>query len=254
MGLFLCLAPAFAGAGSDKPLSHSDLNRLLARWAKTKGYSEPFVYQPNDGDNGRLRFRLDNGGEKLSEADKSRLRDVIFAISQLWQVPPTFVSGAVGRCHDLVNLVGFQVEIKPGVFCEALAFTEVETKPKPAQGLVTLNESTSFDQIAINAEKFFNAQGVDALISSKSDLHFVIGAYGLRNAVVPGVQLWERVQFFVTIASTNNVRKLSIVADGFYTGGLGKAPPVTSYTNPFEPRYLLQLEDFARKFGNYIIK
>jgi hypothetical protein len=133
--------------------------------------------------------------------------------------------------------------------------TVVRHKPEVASALnIPVSRSPSVDQIANLTQEFFKGHNVNATVRERSDRHVVIGAYGLKNAVVVGENHWEGVSFYISdiSAAPGSKLELLVVTDGYYTSGLGGPPPRTSYTYPLEPKYYKQLEEFAKGFSEYV--
>jgi hypothetical protein len=109
--------------------------------------------------------------------------------------------------------------------------------------------------IKSSAERFFASYNHKLEITEEDPAHIVFLVPGIKNAVLKGQNLWEKLQFYIVKQQSGDMGKYSdyfIVSDGFYTGGIGKEPPISSYTNPFEPKYFEQLQTFTKEFGIFV--
>jgi len=100
---------------------------------------------------------------------------------------------------------------------------------------------------------FFKELNVPPQFTDRDTSNLVVTAAGLRNRVVKGENFWEKISFYITmvIDETFNASSLFIVSDGYFTASLVN-PPITSYTNSFEPQYYKYLDDFNKYFGNFL--
>jgi hypothetical protein len=109
--------------------------------------------------------------------------------------------------------------------------------------------------IKSSAEKFFGSYNHKLEITEEDSSHIVFIVPGIKNAVLKGQDLWEKIEFYIIKQQSSDAGKFSdyfIVSDGFYTGGMGGEPPISSYTNPFEPKYFEQLQTFTKEFGIFV--
>jgi hypothetical protein len=77
------------------------------------------------------------------------------------------------------------------------------------------------------AEKFFAPYHNTVNVTEEDSNHIVFGVSGIKNSVLKGQDLWEKIQFYVS-SENSDVEKgnkyFFIVSDGFYTAGIGKEP------------------------------
>jgi hypothetical protein len=239
------------------------LNTLLA----DKGLSQHIIITElyTDQKRARFDFRLLNraiGGTIVPNPFDGPNRDVVWinlfmTVSEVLSLPLRSIqaTGKVGECF--YTLIGGTPAI---VTCNTAATIGVMVPVPPlpnfqiASGKISIPTNLRFDRVPKLAGNFLKMFNRDPTISEQSDSHIVIGSHGLKNIVVSGENFWEKVSFYISNISKGHDKPLEIfiVADGYYTRALGAEPPITSYTNPFEPQYFKQLDDFTKSFGQYL--
>ncbi len=191
---------------------------------------------------------------------------LMMAISELSNLPvssitgkelslPIFVWVEDGVFHEADGTSYFSIKVN--ITAATVEVIIPRPKPRVAPGLtLPLPKRVNFARVSDLAQNFFRQYGVAPGVSDRTDRHVIVGAYGLKNVVVLGENLWEKISFFISDVSDNREGSFSlyVVADGYFTSALGTAPPTTTYMNSFEPKYYKQLDGFTKTFGEYLRK
>ena len=87
-----------------------------------------------------------------------------------------------------------------------------------------------------------------------TDSSIYLVAQGMRDAVLAGLGVWEKISVLAVATPTNEeLWRLVFSFDGYYTGGGSTAPPRSVYKESMEPRYFKELEEFARSLANNVV-
>jgi hypothetical protein len=103
----------------------------------------------------------------------------------------------------------------------------------------------------------FTEYGGTSLVRERSDFHRVFTISGMKNIVLKGENVWEKVNVLATIAPTLNQNQqktyqILLSSDGYIASGIGAAPPITSYDTSMEPKYFKYLDDFNHGLALYL--
>jgi hypothetical protein len=243
------------------------LTSLLAE----KGFAEHIKITRLDVDQKGAALRFDfldlRQGDVISQSafrdvkNRALWIDLFMTISEVLSIPLSAIKGHAfigGNCFLTVD-GGYSIS----TLCYFSAFTGVEVPrvvrvPRVLQApssQISMPKSLSpLDRVSKLSEDFFKKYNSLSRISDHKDKYIVLGSHGFMNAVVPGENFWEKLSFYVSDTSKDDDGSLNlfIVGDGYYTRALGSEPSITSYTNPFEPQYFKQLDDFTKSFGQFL--
>jgi hypothetical protein len=113
--------------------------------------------------------------------------------------------------------------------------------------------AVTISQIKQAIFEFFRKHHAKILVREQSPNYVVATMRGAKNVVLKGHYFWEKILVFVALNRPHGRSAqytIHVVTDGYYTAGMGSAPPLSSYTNSMEPRYYEELDTFTRTLAN----
>ena len=92
-------------------------------------------------------------------------------------------------------------------------------------------------------------------VLDRSDYHLHLLAEGMRDVVLPGEGMWERLSMLVVISRVPTPAAefvMHLATDGYYAGGLGSPPAASAYINSMEPKYYRPLDEFTKALASRV--
>jgi hypothetical protein len=110
-----------------------------------------------------------------------------------------------------------------------------------------------FVKAADAATEFSKQYGIKAKIVNQTDYFFVLQALELRNVIVKGENLCEKVTLYVSspYSAQEDTFRYLIVADAYFVRAAFR-PPLSRYVTPIDINYGKQLQEFTDSVGQYI--
>jgi hypothetical protein len=135
-----------------------------------------------------------------------------------------------------------------------------------SDGKTTKTSAFSANDLEDALMQHFKAFGGISVVRERSDYHRVFTIWGMRNVILKGENVWEKVNVLATIAQRGNnddtyqhttpyhenSYRIVLSSDGYLASGMGAAPPITSYDTSMEPKYFKYLDDFNHGLALYL--
>jgi len=121
-------------------------------------------------------------------------------------------------------------------------------------GLATRTSALSINDLETTLVERFKKFGGTSEVRERSDFHRVFSIWGMKNVVLKGENVWEKVNILATVSERKDQNQrttyqILFSSDGYIASGIGAAPPITSYDTSMEPKYFKYLDDFNRSLA-----